>query len=267
MSEKLKALQERMGELTRENICIAFSGGVDSSLLLKTAAMAAKENGTIVYAVTISTRLLPQEDTRIARQVALECGAEHHVLVIDESRDERILENGRDRCYWCKSFLFTALKRWAGERSVGTILEGSNADDRKAYRPGLRAVKEMGILSPLAELQMTKQEVRQAAEELHLSVAARPAAPCMATRLPYDTPLDFDAMERLAEGERRLRGMGFPVVRLRLHGDIVRVEVAEEQLAEALAVREEIVALLRSLDFRYIALDMEGFRSGSMDRW
>lgn len=267
MNDQLKRLNERMDELTKKNVCIAFSGGVDSSLLLKTAAVAAEKNRTQVYAVTISTRLQPWEETEHAQKVAGECGVEHHILAIDESRNEDILKNSTERCYWCKRFLFQALKNWAGLHSAEYILEGSNADDRKMYRPGLRAIEELGVFSPLAELDITKQEVRQMAHELGISTASRPAAPCMATRLPYGTPLDFEAMERLAKGEQEMRGMGFDVVRLRLHGDIVRVEVAKEKLSDALDRRRDITEMLRTLGFRYITLDLEGFRSGSMDLW
>ena len=267
MSDQLNRLQMRMEVLTESDTCIAFSGGVDSSLLLKTAAMAAEKNYTKVYAVTISTRLQPWEDTNIARRVAAEFGAEHHVLVIDESKNEEILKNSNRRCYWCKRFLFQSLKNWASGKGVGIILEGSNADDMQMYRPGLKAVAELDVISPLADLGITKKQVRQMAEELSISVANRPASPCMATRIPYDTPLDFAAMDRLAKGERQLREMGFEVVRLRLHGDIVRVEVAKEKLGEAVDKRCEIISVLRDLDFRYITLDLEGFRSGSMDLW
>ena len=207
-----------MDRLTREDVCVAFSGGVDSSLLLRAAVAAAKKNGTKVYAVTISTRLQPQEDLETAESVAKECGANWQVLRIDESRNEKILENSRQRCYWCKAFLFQSLKDWAAAHGVTVLLEGSNADDLGVYRPGLRAVKELGARSPLAELGITKEEVRRMAQELGISVALRPSAPCMATRLPYGTRLDFEMLERLEEGERRLRSLGFAVVRLRLHG-------------------------------------------------
>ena len=146
-------------------------------------------------------------------------------------------------------------------------MEGSNRDDLEVYRPGLRAVRELGVQSPLAELDITKAEVRRLAQALGISVAGRPSAPCMATRLPYGTRLDFEVLDRLAEGERRMRSLGFGVVRLRLHGDILRLEVAAEKLADVVAQRENVTAALRELGFHYITLDMEGFRSGSMDLW
>lgn len=267
MEEQLKLLRGRMAELTKEDICVAFSGGVDSSLLLKAAVKAAGKNHTKVYAVTMRTRLQPGRDMEIAAQVAGECGAEHVILYLDESREERILENLRERCYYCKSFLFQELKRWAKEHGITVLLEGSNRDDLEVYRPGLRAVKELGVQSPLAELGITKAEVRQMAGALGVSVASRPSAPCMATRLPYGTRLDFQVLDRLAAGEDRMRGLGFDVVRLRLHGDILRLEVASERIADAVALRENITAALRELGFHYITLDMEGFRSGSMDLW
>lgn len=256
-----------MNGLTREDICVAFSGGVDSSLLLKAAVIAAERNHTKVYAVTMKTRLQPGEDMEIAARVAGECGAEHIVLHLDESREERILENSKERCYHCKSFLFQGLKHWAEERGVTVLLEGSNRDDLEVYRPGLRAVRELGVQSPLAELGITKAEVRRMARALGISVAARPSTPCMATRLTYGTRLDFEVLDRLAAGEDRMRSLGFDVIRLRLHGDILRLEMAADRLADAVAQREIITAALRELGFHYITLDMEGFRSGSMDLW
>lgn len=267
VEEQLKRLRKRMDELTKEDICVAFSGGVDSSLLLKAAVKAADRNHTRVYAVTMRTRLQPGGDMEIAARVAKECGAEYVVLHLDESREERILENSKERCYYCKSFLFRELKRWAEKRGITVLLEGSNRDDLEVYRPGLRAVKELGVQSPLAELGITKSEVRQMAGALGVSVASRPSAPCMATRLPYGTRLDFGVLDRLAAGEDRMRSLGFDVVRLRLHGDILRLEVAAERLADAVAQRGTITAALRELGFHYITLDMEGFRSGSMDLW
>lgn len=265
MRQILERLLETMREITKHDVCVAFSGGVDSSLLLRTASMAAEENGTKVYAVTISTRLQPWKDMEIARNVAQECGCEHHVLAIDESKNEKILNNSVDRCYWCKRFLFESLLKWGSLHGVATTLEGSNADDLEMYRPGWKAVKELGVRSPLAELGISKEEVRRMAAQLKLSVAKRPSTPCMATRIPYDTPLDFSALRKLEEGEQQMRDLGFDVVRLRLHGEIVRVEVDKEKFAEFLLQREHIVEILKGLGFRYITLDLEGFRSGSMD--
>lgn len=262
---KLEQLFRRMGELAKEDLCIAFSGGVDSSLILKAAATEAKNRGTKVYAVMISTRLMPAADLEIAREVSKECGSEFHILHLDESGCREILENCRERCYHCKKYMFQRLKDWAGERGIRHVAEGTNADDLKVYRPGIRAVRELEIQSPLAELYITKMEVRDFAKSLGLSVAKRPSAPCMATRIPYGTPLDFEVLKRLEKGEEICRQMGYETVRLRLHDKILRVEIEKEQMGKFLEESDKIAEKLRQLKFQYITLDIEGFRSGSMD--
>lgn len=262
---KLQNLREWMQKKAENDICIAFSGGVDSSLLLKIAAEETEKKGTKVYGVTFVSRLSPKADLDIARKVAEECGAEFEVLYIDESENEELLKNTRQRCYLCKKHLFSELIRWAHERGVYTVLEGTNADDLNVYRPGLKAVRELEAESPLALLEISKEEVRSFASQCGLSVASRPSAPCMATRIPYDTPLDFEVLAKLEQGELKLKEMGFELVRLRLHGDIVRIEVPREQLGQLTDHSDTAVKILKEIGFKYITLDLEGFRSGSMD--
>ena len=223
------------------DLLCAFSGGVDSSLLLKIAAEEAEKKGTKVYGVTFVSRLSPKADLDIAREVAGECKAEFEVLYVDESKNEELLKNTRERCYLCKKHLFSELIRWAHDRGVYTVLEGTNADDLNVYRPGLRAVRELEAESPLALLGISKEEVRSCAALCGLSVASRPSAPCMATRIPYDTPLDFDILAKLEQGEMKLKEAGFGLVRLRLHGDVLRIEVQKEQLSQLAAHSEDVV--------------------------
>lgn len=258
-------LQARMRELVSEDICLAFSGGVDSSLLLKVAADAAAETGKKVYAVTFDSRLHPSCDLRIARQVAGELGGIHQVMEVDELEQEEIRMNPVNRCYLCKRHLFMTLKKLAGEKGVRRILDGTNEDDMHVYRPGIRALKEMGIISPLAELHITKEAVKGMASEYGISVASRPSTPCMATRLPYNTRIDYDVLDRIAQGEAYLRDVLPGNVRLRLHGGIARLEVDNEAFARLLDRRADVVRQLKGLGFTYVALDLEGFRSGSMD--
>ena len=256
-------LQARMRELVSEDICLAFSGGVDSSLLLKVAADAAAETGKKVYAVTFDSRLHPSCDLRIARQVAGELGGIHQVMEVDELEQEEIRMNPVNRCYLCKRHLFMTLKKLAGEKGVRRILDGTNEDDMHVYRPGIRALKELGIISPLAELHITKEAVKGMASEYGISVASRPSTPCMATRLPYNTRIDYDVLDRIAQGEAYLRDVLPGNVRLRLHGGIARLEVDNEAFARLLDMRADVVR--KGLGFTYVALDLEGFRSGSMD--
>lgn len=258
-------LQARMRELVSEDICLAFSGGVDSSLLLKAAADAAAETGKKVYAVTFDSRLHPSCDLRIARQVAGELGGIHQVMEVDELEQEEIRMNPVNRCYLCKRHLFMTLKKLAGEKGVRRILDGTNEDDMHVYRPGIRALKELGIISPLAELHITKEAVKGMASEYGISVASRPSTPCMATRLPYNTRIDYDVLDRIAQGEAYLRNVLPGNVRLRLHGGIARLEVDNEAFARLLDRRADVVRRLKGLGFTYVALDLEGFRSGSMD--
>ena len=258
-------LQARMRELVSEDICLAFSGGVDSSLLLKAAADAAAETGKKVYAVTFDSRLHPSCDLRIARQVAGELGGIHQVMEVDELEQEEIRMNPVNRCYLCKRHLFMTLKKLAGEKGVRRILDGTNEDDMHVYRPGIQALKELGIISPLAELHITKEAVKGMASEYGISVASRPSTPCMATRLPYNTRIDYDVLDRIAQGEAYLRDVLPGNVRLRLHGGIARLEVDNEAFARLLDRRADVVRQLKGLGFTYVALDLEGFRSGSMD--
>lgn len=260
-----KMLKERMRELAKEDICLAFSGGVDSSLLLKLAADEAAKTGKKVYAVTFDSRLHPSCDLEIARRVAAELGGIHEIISVDELEQEEIRQNPVNRCYLCKRHLFTTLTQLAREKGVRYILDGTNEDDMHVYRPGIKALKELGIISPLAELHITKDSVKKLAAEYGISVASRPSTPCMATRLPYNTRIDYDVLSRIEQGEAYLKGLVQGNVRLRLHGEIARLEVDESSFSNILEMRHEITEKLKGLGFMYVTLDLEGFRSGSMD--
>lgn len=266
MTETIRLqLVTRLADLVREDVCLAFSGGVDSSLLLKILADAAVNTGKKVYAVTFDTRLHPPCDLEIARRVAAELGGLHKVITVDELEQEEIRHNPVNRCYLCKYHLFQELKSFADGKGISFILDGTNEDDMHVYRPGIKALKELGIISPLAELHVTKAEVKALAAEYGISVAARPSTPCMATRLPYNTEIDYEVLARIAAGEELLREMIPGNVRLRLHGNVVRIEVDTDQFQAFLVRRRQVTDALQDLGFAYITLDLEGFRSGSMD--
>ena len=182
---KKQKLLSYMEQYAKEDVAVAFSGGVDSSLLLKLACQAAKN--TTVYAVTIQSELQPQNDLEIAKTVAMEMGAKHVVLTIHELQEAGIQTNPKDRCYLCKKYLFGQIRQFAAQKGITQILEGTNEEDLHKYRPGIRAIRELGIFSPLAAVGMTKEEVRTLANEYGISVANRPSAPCLATRFPYGT--------------------------------------------------------------------------------
>ncbi len=263
--ERVEKLNQHITSLCNEDVIVAFSGGVDSSLVLKLAAEKTKANNTKVYAVTVHTKLHPVGDLEVAKKVAEETGAIHKIFEVDELNSAGILNNPEDRCYLCKKFIFTQLVSFAAELKVKNILEGTNADDLNMYRPGIKALKELDIISPLAKAGLTKQDIRSLAKEYGITVANRPSAPCMATRFPYNTALSYEKMEQLEKGENYLRELGFYNVRIRLHDDIARIEVDDNDMDKFMSLRKNIISYIKSLDFAYVTLDLEGFRSGSMD--
>lgn len=265
--EKRQFLSDKMDELGKHDFAVAFSGGVDSSLLLYLAVQAANRYGNKVYALTADTLLHPASDLEIAKEVAKNAGAIHKVVFVDELKDKNILKNPVNRCYLCKKQLFLEFLAICKELGASCILEGSNGDDLHVYRPGIRAVRELEVPSPLAEAGLTKAEIRDWAEELGISTARRPSTPCMATRLPYGEELIPELLKRIERGEALLRDMGFADVRIRVHGEITRIEVFPKDFPAVLERREEIIRGLKELNFRYLTLDLEGFRSGSMDEY
>ncbi|WP_366925913.1 ATP-dependent sacrificial sulfur transferase LarE [uncultured Clostridium sp.] len=258
-------LKQMMDEYAKAPVCLAFSGGVDSSLLLKLACESGRKYGNPVYAVTFNTMLHPACDLDTAKRVADEMGAEHIVIQVDELQMEGMKDNPPERCYLCKKHLFTTLLDFAREKNIVCILDGTNEDDMHVYRPGIRALKELGIISPLALCHITKKEVKELAAELSISVASRPSTPCMATRLPYGEKLDYEILRKIEAGEEYLRTVFRGNVRLRLHRDMVRLELDPDQMTAAVEKRDEVCKKLKELGFCYITLDLEGFRSGSMD--
>lgn len=262
---KKKALLSYIDELSSDNIALAFSGGVDSSLLLKLCCDAAAGKDSRVYAVTVHTELHPMNELSITQRVAEEMGAEHIIVKLNEMEEAGITDNPVDRCYLCKKCLFTKLKAKAAELNAPHVLDGTNEDDLHVYRPGIRALRELNITSPLAKFGLVKADIRKMAAEYGISVASRPSNPCMATRFPYNTRLTVEDMHKAELGEEWLRARGFYNVRLRIFGSTARIEIDLDSFEKLLEMREELVFYLKSLGYDYIALDLEGFRSGSMD--
>lgn len=262
---KKNLLLSQMQEYAKEDVMVAFSGGVDSSLLLKTAVLAAAVTGKKVYAVTMQTRLHPMREIEEAKSICAETRAEHLVIPADELQEAGIMDNPKERCYLCKKHLFTKMKEKAAQMGISVILEGTNEDDLHVYRPGIKALRELQIISPLAETGFTKKEVRELAAEYGLKEAAKPSTPCLATRFPYGTKLSYEKMKSVEEGEAFLKKFGLHNVRIRVYDRLARIEVDEDAFAEFLVYRKEIISCLKELGFVYITLDLEGFRSGSMD--
>ncbi len=241
-------------------MAVACSGGVDSSLL---ADVAHEVLGEGMVAVTAVGPALPPEERQGVRELAASRGWAYLELEAGEIEVEGYRANGPDRCYHCKTALFSAVRRVLPGFQ---ILVGTNADDLGEYRPGLKAAEEQGVRSPLAEVGLTKEEVRALARERGLPNWSKPASPCLASRVAHGVKITRERLERLAAAEGYLRARGFRILRVRDHGDLARVEVPVEDLRRLLepGLREGLVGLLRSLGFRYATLDLEGFRSGSL---
>lgn len=263
-----RRLKEFFRSRAAGGIALAFSGGVDSLLLLEVLRLLRQEEPFPLAAMTIHSPFHREEETAAAGEEAARADVEWVRIDCDLLADPAVRENPPDRCYRCKRRIFSSVLAEAAARGLRTVVDGTNADDLGVWRPGVRALRELGVLSPLAELGISKAEVRAIAAELGMKEADKPASPCLATRFPYGTTLTPEALRRVAEGEALLRQVVPEArdLRLRSSGELARIEVPLAQLQQVVARREAIVAGLKQLGFVYITLDLEGFRSGSMDR-
>ena len=243
---------------------VAFSGGVDSLLVLKLAAEAFLPQNPL-YALYANAPWMPSHAKEEAIEAATAIGVPLSVIDLPDARSIGINHNPLDRCYRCKSAVFNAFRAFAREHNIDIILEGSHVDDLNVYRPGLKAIAESGAISPLKTLGIHKTDVRRLLSELGICLAQKPSGSCLATRLPYGAPLEADTLKKIDLAETALTNMGFHQIRLRVHGEIARLELSSEELAAAVNQRLKIISKLKSLGWRYITLDLEGFRSGSMD--
>lgn len=266
-------LSRMMKELAQNGLTVAFSGGVDSALLLAlaTSEMPADANNFSektrrkVFAVTAQTELSPDLDLSSAHDLAVQFGAEHHAVHINALEDEMILNNSKLRCYYCKRHIFENIISLSSSLGATTVADGTNTDDLNVYRPGLKAIEELGVVSPLVLCGFDKQGVRAYLADLGLEIASKPSAPCLATRFPYGTRLDRDMLHNVDVGEKSLRSMGFDALRLRVHGSVLRIEIPTSDIEFFLSKREQVSRCLHDLGYLYITLDVDGLRSGSMD--
>lgn len=255
--QQLRALLEGMGA-----VAVACSGGLDSSLLL---AVARDALGERVLALTVFTPYMASGEIAEVKKLAESLGVRHRVLEMPMSA--AIAHNPPDRCYLCKQTLFAELKTIATAEGFAWLADGSNRDDLQDYRPGLRALRELGIRSPLLEAGLGKAEIRRYAQALNLPVWDKPASACLLTRLPHDTEVRPEALRRVEAGESALLALGFRTVRVRCHGDLARIEVdrAEQSRFLDTTVAEQVAAALTACGFRYVTLDLQGYRMGSFN--
>jgi uncharacterized protein len=259
---KERALLARLRDAGR--MIVAFSGGVDSSYLAWAAHQAL---GADALAVTALSPSYPESHRRMAEQIAAEFAIPHRFVETREMERADYRANRPDRCYFCKTELFEVLGRLAGELGFGAVAYGVNLDDRGDFRPGHRAAHEHRVLSPLVDAGLAKAEIRALSRAAGLPSAELPASACLSSRLPYGTEVTPERLAQVEAGEERLRALGFRQLRLRHHGELARVEIDPAELPRALdpGMARAIVKALKPLGFRYVSLDLEGYRTGSLN--
>ena len=263
ITSKLRALEKCLQNM--KSLLVAYSGGLDSAFL---AVVAGRVLGKKMLAVTGRSPSLSDRDWRDARNVAKTFGFKHETISVNEIRDKRYAVNPTNRCYYCKSALFAKLQKMAKTRGFDFVADGTTADDLNDYRPGLKAGREHGIRHPLQECGFTKRDIRIAARQQGLSIADKPASPCLASRFPYGTPITQPQLLAVDALETKIRRLGFSDCRARVEArGIVRIEVPEGELKLALKdnIRKSVLAAAQKAGFNYAVLDLAGLRSGNLN--
>jgi pyridinium-3,5-biscarboxylic acid mononucleotide sulfurtransferase len=259
---KLQRLRECFG--TMHSVMVAFSGGVDSTFVLRVAHEAI---GDRVLALTTTSPTMPDDDRLNAIAIAQALNVRHLMVESNELEIPGYARNPVNRCYLCKHNLFTVCAAKAAELGIETIVDGLNLDDLRDYRPGIKAASEMQVRHPLVEAELTKTEIRELSRLLGLRTWDRAASPCLSSRFPYGTQITLDGLRRVERGEQALRALGFSVARVRYHGDVARIEVEVSEIERMLdaTIRDAVDRQLREIGFRFVAVDLRGFRSGSLN--
>ena len=260
-AEKELALTRTLASLG--SVVVAYSGGVDSAYL---ACMASRTLGDRAWAVTADSPSYPEHHRRLALRIAQEFGLRHEIVFTHELDRPEYRANPANRCYFCKHELYTHLTRIAAERQA-VVIDGNNADDRRDYRPGRQAAREFGVRSPLDEVDLGKEEIRELSRRAGLPTWDEPASACLSSRIPYHTEVTGERLRLIERAERALRDLGFRVFRVRHHDELARVEIGRDEMPRAFEpeMRAAIVRDLKAAGYRYVTLDLQGYRSGSLN--
>ncbi|MFA5176975.1 MAG: ATP-dependent sacrificial sulfur transferase LarE [Candidatus Omnitrophota bacterium] len=255
---RLKGIIEESG-----SCLIAFSGGVDSAFLLKIASSVLPENR--ILAVTAKSPTYPEQELLAAQATARRFGVRHKIIQTSELSNRKFISNNPDRCYYCKKDLFKKLKTIARENKLRSVFDASNLSDEADFRPGERAKKELQVRSPLQEAGFTKADIRALSKKLGLKTWNKPSQACLASRIPYGTEVSRPILKRVNDLEKILRGAGFSQVRARHHDRLCRLEVPKQEIARLININQSLIDKLKKLGYNYITVDLEGYRTGSLN--